>query len=70
MTRNEQILDAARCPLCGKPNECQRCTDAAYKGPCWCDKIEIPDAVLARLPADLRDRACVCRNCLEPNRSK
>jgi len=70
MTRNEQSADAGRCPLCGQPNECQRCTEAAYKGPCWCDKVEVPDAVLARVPAELRNRACVCRKCAEVPRPK
>ncbi len=66
MTQNEE-LDAGRCPLCGQPNECQLCTAGAYKGPCWCAKVEIPSAVLARVPVELRNRACICRDCIEPS---
>jgi hypothetical protein len=70
MTRNEDLVDAGRCPLCGEPNDCQRCTTTAYKGPCWCDKVEVPDAALARVPDELRNRACICRSCLESFRRK
>jgi prepilin-type N-terminal cleavage/methylation domain-containing protein/prepilin-type processing-associated H-X9-DG protein len=59
------IYDPNRCPLCGEPNECQLCSPAAYKGACWCAAVEIPAALLARVPAELRDRACVCRRCVE-----
>jgi len=52
------------CPLCGQPNECQLCTTAAYKGPCWCAAADIPDELLARVPAELRNKACICRGCV------
>ncbi len=55
--------DAGRCPLCGGDNHCQLCTGTAYKGPCWCAEVEIPEALLARVPENLRNRACICRNC-------
>jgi hypothetical protein len=64
MTCGEPILDSGRCPLCGQPNECQLCTAAAYKGPCWCAKVEIPNGLLARVPVELRNRACICRGCV------
>jgi hypothetical protein len=53
-----------RCPLCGRPNHCQLCTRDAYKGPCWCMGVEIPAELLARVPAEARNRACVCRDCV------
>ncbi|MDD5139011.1 MAG: cysteine-rich CWC family protein [Verrucomicrobiales bacterium] len=53
------------CPLCGGPNDCQRCSVAAVKGPCWCAQVEIPAALLARVPENLRNRACICRRCAE-----
>lgn len=59
-----QPVDPARCPLCGRPNHCQLCTTAAYKGSCWCFEVEIPAALLARVPTGLRNRACVCRDCV------
>jgi hypothetical protein len=57
-------VDAAHCPLCRRVNECQLCSVAAYKGPCWCARMEIPDALLAEVPSDLRNQACVCRDCV------
>jgi prepilin-type N-terminal cleavage/methylation domain-containing protein/prepilin-type processing-associated H-X9-DG protein len=51
------------CPLCGGPNDCQVCS--ADKGACWCANVEIPAALLARVPRPLRNRACICRACVE-----
>jgi hypothetical protein len=65
MNCNKHVVDAGQCPLCGQPNECQLCTAAAYKGPCWCAKMEIPETLLAQVPAALRNRACICRACIE-----
>ena len=71
MTSNDSSYDAAKCPLCGQPNECQLCTAAAYKGPCWCATSSIPEALLARVPTELRNKACICRNCvMEFHRAK
>jgi hypothetical protein len=69
MTCNNQSSDAERCPLCGKPNECQLCTAAAWKGPCWCATLEIPETLLAQVPVELRNRACICHACIESFRS-
>ncbi len=54
-------LDAGQCPLCGQSNDCQLCTVNAYKGPCWCATVDVPDAtLLQRVPPDLKNRACIC----------
>jgi prepilin-type processing-associated H-X9-DG protein/prepilin-type N-terminal cleavage/methylation domain-containing protein len=54
-----------QCPLCGGANECQLCSPAAYKGSCWCARVEIPGELLARVPENFRNRACICRSCVE-----
>jgi prepilin-type N-terminal cleavage/methylation domain-containing protein/prepilin-type processing-associated H-X9-DG protein len=54
-----------RCPLCGEANGCQLCSPAAYKGRCWCADVEMPATLLARVPEHWRNRACICRNCVE-----
>ena len=60
-----------RCPLCGQSNECQSATQAGYKGPCWCMKENFPPDLLARLPEEVRRRACICQRCLaEAQRAK
>jgi hypothetical protein len=71
MTSNDSSLGAAQCPLCGRSNECQLCTAAAYKGPCWCATVSIPEELIARVPAERRNKACLCRNCvMEFHRAK
>ena len=60
-----QAIDASRCPICGRPNDCQMCTTATYKGPCWCTKVEIPVDLLALVPREFRSKACICRDCVE-----
>jgi hypothetical protein len=55
---------ADQCPLCGGANACQLCTTTAYKGPCWCLSANIPDELLARVPTELRNRACICAACV------
>ncbi len=54
-----------QCPLCREANACQLCSPATYKGSCWCARVEMPEALLARVPENLRNRACICRNCVE-----
>ncbi len=68
--------DAGRCPLCGNPNNCQLFTPAAYKGPCWCAKMDFPEALLKQVPEEMRNKSCICRDCVakfnqrEDDRSK
>jgi prepilin-type processing-associated H-X9-DG protein/prepilin-type N-terminal cleavage/methylation domain-containing protein len=56
---------ANQCPLCGGANECQLCSPAAYKGSCWCARVEIPGELLVRVPENFRNRACICQKCVE-----
>jgi len=60
-----QCDNPSLCPLCGGPNDCQLCKTAVVKGPCWCACVEIPDALLTRVPESLRNRACICRSCVD-----
>jgi len=57
-------INPEQCPLCGWPNGCQLCSPAAYKGPCWYVHEEFPAELLARVPDHLRNRACICQNCV------
>jgi prepilin-type N-terminal cleavage/methylation domain-containing protein/prepilin-type processing-associated H-X9-DG protein len=61
----EDFHNPNQCPLCCAANDCQLCSSAAHKGPCWCARVEMPDALLSRVPENLRNRACICRNCVE-----
>jgi prepilin-type N-terminal cleavage/methylation domain-containing protein/prepilin-type processing-associated H-X9-DG protein len=60
-----QFYNPSHCPLCSAANDCQLCSTAAHKGPCWCARVEMPEALLARVPENFRNRACICRNCVE-----
>ena len=60
-----KLFNPAQCPLCGGSNECLLCSPVAYKGQCWCVQEDFPAELLARVPENLRNRACVCRACVE-----
>lgn len=60
-----QFFNPAQCPLCGEANGCQFASTVAYKGPCWCAHVDMPHELLARVPENLRNRACICRSCVE-----
>ncbi len=66
----EPILDASRCPLCGEQNNCPLVTPAASPEQCWCVTADIPAALLAEVPVDLRDLACICQRCVERFRAE
>ncbi len=52
------------CPLCNQLNGCPLCSADVHKGPCWCASLTIPEELLARLPPELRNKACLCRQCV------
>lgn len=56
--------EAARCPLCGGPNECRHGPAGSATEPCWCEREVFPAALLARVPVALARGVCVCRNCV------
>ena len=53
--------DPKLCPLCHRPNGC----GIADFANCWCRSTPVPRELLATLPADQRNRACICRACVE-----
>ena len=54
---------ADRCPLCGGDNVCAMATGGDPGSPCWCVGATFDDALLARVPAPARGRACICAAC-------
>jgi prepilin-type N-terminal cleavage/methylation domain-containing protein/prepilin-type processing-associated H-X9-DG protein len=67
---SKEFSNPSRCPLCGGPNACLLASPVAFKGRCWCTREEFPPQLLARVPEHLRNRACICRLCLEEFRLK
>ena len=61
---SQKFSNPAACPLCGAANACQLCSPAAFKGRCWCADEEIADELLARVPENFRNRACICQPCV------
>ncbi len=58
-------FNPAACPLCGGANECQLCSPHTYKGQCWCVHENISAELLARVPENFKDRACICQTCVK-----
>ena len=55
------MADATRCALCGNDNGCGM---AAGSSDCWCFSLPVPPALVARVPAELQNVACVCQGCV------
>ncbi|MFO1379835.1 MAG: cysteine-rich CWC family protein [Chitinivorax sp.] len=61
--RQIQALANHTCPLCGAPNQCAAAQAGTLQVACWCSTVPIGAATLARVPAELRNRACLCVAC-------
>ena len=48
------------CPLCLQTNLC----DVAAKQGCWCNDLVVPQALLNLLPEALKNKSCICRQCI------
>ena len=55
----------AICPLCGQRNQCAQAESATPVQQCWCFAAPIERRVLERLPAEQRNRACLCPRCAQ-----
>ena len=57
------------CPLCGQPNQCameiERAT-GVRQPPCWCMEVDFTAELLAKVPQDAKNRACICAACARP----
>ncbi|MCG6577669.1 helicase [Pseudomonas sp. AF32] len=51
------------CPACGAPNDCSLANPITADRACWCYGVNIDPAVLEALPAELRDKSCLCPRC-------
>ncbi|WP_434610074.1 cysteine-rich CWC family protein [Pseudomonas sp. D2-30] len=53
------------CPACGGANDCTLADPRTADRACWCYGVSIDPAVLLALPADLRNRSCLCPRCAQ-----
>jgi hypothetical protein len=58
--RVPNAFEAQRCAICGGENDCGA---VAGRGACWCAAATITRETLARVPADLARRVCICERC-------
>lgn len=58
-----QPLPALECPVCGLANQCAAAAAGRFDVDCWCTQVTISPVALARVPAQARDRACLCPGC-------
>ncbi len=56
-------LLTTRCPLCGNANQCAPAQTGTLNAKCWCSQTTISAEALARIPADLLNKACLCPCC-------
>ena len=60
----DQPLPSLQCPLCGGPNDCAPAGCGRFDVDCWCTQASFPAELLAQVPAELRDKACICPACV------
>lgn len=58
-----QPLANPTCPLCGGANQCAPATAGTFAVECWCTTAAISPEALARVPAELVGKACLCPRC-------
>lgn len=57
------MSEASRCPRCGQLNHCAQAGKSQAVEDCWCFHTAVDPAVLDGLPAEQRERACLCPRC-------
>ncbi|MBC7604810.1 MAG: cysteine-rich CWC family protein [Ramlibacter sp.] len=59
--------DPSHCPLCAQRNACameiERET-GVKQPPCWCTEVDFNAKLLARVPAELQRKSCICEACV------
>ncbi|HEX5362312.1 MAG TPA: cysteine-rich CWC family protein [Fluviicoccus sp.] len=63
MTETLTALPNTRCPLCGGANDCAPASTGRLDVTCWCTTAAISPEALARVPAELVNKACLCPRC-------
>ena len=51
------------CPRCGGPNQCAPAKSGSLETACWCTSASVSRRALAELPAELRNKVCLCPAC-------
>lgn len=62
------MLDKSKCPLCGESNQCAMEIEqetGVPQGVCWCVGIAFSADLLTKIPAEAKNKACICKACAE-----
>ena len=64
LTVNSEI-NPYDCPLCGKPNLCGNLSTNKIAEQCWCldEKVKFSSSLLAQIPEQKKNKACICQAC-------
>lgn len=57
--------DPQRCPACGASNRCSLADPRTAAKACWCYSVSIAPEVLEALPAEQRNKTCLCPACAQ-----
>lgn len=60
-------ISAKKCPICNKEN---KCGNELGTSTCWCSTESFPEGIYQLVPEELRNKACICKDCLEEYRWK
>ncbi|MBU0808992.1 cysteine-rich CWC family protein [Pseudomonas spirodelae] len=55
----------SHCPCCGQLNQCAQAASASPVTHCWCFSVKVDAQQLANVPAELRNRSCLCPRCAQ-----
>jgi len=58
---SKKQLSETKCPICAGSNNCQ----AHSQESCWCNRVTIPEELLALVPEQYQGKACICQDCLK-----
>ncbi|TDF81731.1 cysteine-rich CWC family protein [Pseudomonas sp. H9] len=57
--------DAQCCPACGASNRCSLADPRTATHACWCYSVTIDPQIIEALPAEQRNKACLCPACAQ-----
>ena len=71
-------INASACPLCGQSNRCAmeiEKIEGQKQAACWCTGASFSAELLAQVPPNSQNKACICADCaiasrLDTNRSQ
>ncbi|MGO4889208.1 cysteine-rich CWC family protein [Anaerobacillus sp. MEB173] len=61
------MTNPKKCPLCNKDNDCG---NERGEATCWCSTAFFPEGIFKLVPEKKRNKACICKECLEKYQDK